>query len=1091
MIDDREIRRVVGGGAFERGRGYATEGRVTGVSWDAESGILTGAVRGSGRRAYTTTVRLAALPEGGRRVVATGCSCPVALECKHVAALLLTGSAAIPAADSSPTSAWQRALDTALKPVPTEGARVEVALQFELIESARTRYSSVVLPPFRLGVRPVSLGKSGRWVRSEVTWRELSFQRDTRRFDSNQFQILSSLQTLGQASSGHGYYAPAEQWVYLDDVRGPQLWRLLRDAVDAGVPLIHSTGDADPVRLAADPIEAALDLRATDGDIDVVPWFSSGGETLDPHCLRMIGGTEPTGAYWWSESDDQTFAPKARRVTLAPFAAPVSAELLALYSANERMHIPEKESALFLAGYFPRLAARMPVVSSNASLDLPEPPHPVLQLRVSAAAAELSIELRWNWMYRTASSGDGARLPLLPPPGERAYRNPVDEQRILSALDATPGDDGGGHPGVDPRMSGARSTLTGRAAVDFVANTLPYLTALAEIEVLIEGELLHYREAREAPVVSLSTTDSATGRDWFDLQVTVTVEGEELPFDQLFLALATAQELLVLPSGLFVSLASPELQRLRALIEEARSLQDSPSGPLKLSRFQAGLWAELEELGVVERQADGWRAAIDSLQGLAGAEIELPLGLDAELRPYQSEGYGWLARLFDGRLGGVLADDMGLGKTLQMLALFARVREQTPEGVPFLVVAPTSVVGNWVAEAARFVPGLVFASIDQTSLRRGETLASIAERADVVVTSYALFRIEYADYDALAWSALVLDEAQFVKNHQSKGYQCAKLLDTPVKFAITGTPMENNLLELWALLGLVAPGLFPSPTRFTDYYRTPIEREGNSERLAQLHRRIRPLMLRRTKEQVATDLPAKQEQVIEVELAPKHRVVYDRYLQRERRKVLGLMGDFERNRFEIFRSLTLLRRLSLDPSLVDEKHAKIPATKLDVLFELLDDVIAEGHRVLVFSQFTGFLGRVRDRLDARGVDFCYLDGSTRRRAEVIQRFRGGDAPVFLISLKAGGFGLNLTEADYCILLDPWWNPATEAQAVDRVHRIGQTKAVMVYRMVAKNTIEEKVMALKAGKAKLFDSVIDGGKLSDARLTASDIRSLLE
>ena len=456
---------------------------------------------------------------------------------------------------------------------------------------------------------------------------------------------------------------------------------------------------------------------------------------------------------------------------------------------------------------------------------------------------------------------------------------------------------------------------------------------------------------------------------------------------------------------------------------------------------------------------------------------------------------------------------MGLGKTLQVLALAARLRlgesgavggpgdvggpdtaGRPDAGVaapPLLVVAPTSVVGNWAVEATKFVPDLRVCTIDRTRAKRGTALADLAADADVIVTSYALFRIEFDDYAALDWSVLVLDEAQMVKNHESRTYACAKQLPARVKIAITGTPLENTVMELWALLGIVAPGLFPSPRRFTDYYRTPIERDGDGERLELLRRRIRPLVLRRTKEQVASDLPPRLEHIVDVELAPRHRAVYDRHLNRERQKVLGLLADFDGNRFEIFRSLMLLRRLALDPSLVDDKHAGVPASKLDVLDSMLEEIVADGHRVLVFSQFTGVLDRVRTRLDTRGTAHCYLDGTTRRRAQVVERFRTGDAPVFLISLKAGGFGLTLTEADYVIVLDPWWNPAVEAQAVDRVHRIGQTRTVMVYRLVATGTIEEKVMALKEGKARLFDSVMGGGELADTRLSAADVRALLE
>jgi SNF2 family DNA or RNA helicase len=466
----------------------------------------------------------------------------------------------------------------------------------------------------------------------------------------------------------------------------------------------------------------------------------------------------------------------------------------------------------------------------------------------------------------------------------------------------------------------------------------------------------------------------------------------------------------------------------------------------------------------------------------------VPTDVRATLRGYQKDGFAWLAFLRDHGLGGILADDMGLGKTLQAIALIAESRADTRE--PFLVVAPASVVHNWASECHTFAPSLRVSVITETGARRAVSLADAVDGADVVVTSYTLFRLEFEAYEQLPWAGLLLDEAQFVKNRHSRAHTCARRLPAPFKLAITGTPLENNLMELWSLLSITAPGLFPSPQRFAEYYQKPIETDGDAERLAQLRRRIRPFMLRRTKEEVATDLPPKQEQVLELDLHPRHRKVYETHLQRERAKVLGLIDDLQTNRFQIFRSLTMLRQLSLDAGLVDEKYATIPSAKLDALMELLDDVVAEGHRMLVFSQFTRYLAKARARLDAAGITYSYLDGRTRNRTKAIDGFRTGDASVFLISLKAGGFGLNLTEADYVVLLDPWWNPATEAQAVDRTHRIGQDKPVVVYRLVAKDTIEEKVMALKAEKAALFEGVMSGTRAEGTGLTADEIRELL-
>jgi SNF2 family DNA or RNA helicase len=508
--------------------------------------------------------------------------------------------------------------------------------------------------------------------------------------------------------------------------------------------------------------------------------------------------------------------------------------------------------------------------------------------------------------------------------------------------------------------------------------------------------------------------------------------------------------------------------------------------------FQAGLWEDLRRLGILTAQAEAWEAAVRELAE-AGDEspIASPEGLEATLPPYQHEGFTWLAFLYGHRLGGILADDMGLGKTLQALSLACHTRRSLGVKDPFLVVAPTSVVETWAGECRRFAPGLEVATVRETEARRWVSLPDLAEKSDLVITTYTLFRLEYQDYERIPWAGLFLDEAQFVKNPGAIAHQHAKTLPAPFKLAITGTPIENNLKELWSLLSITAPGLFPRPDRFVEHYARPIERGGDTARLSQLRRRIRPLMLRRTKEQVESELPDKQEQVLELELAPRHRRLYQPHLQRERQKILGLLGDMDRNRFEILRSLTLLRQAALDVSLVDEHTAGVPSTKLDALIGMPGEIVADGHRVLVFSQFTRFLSAAAVRAGAAGIEHGYLSGRTRQRENVITSFRQGTTPMFFISLKAGGFGLNLTEADYCILLDPWWNPVTEAQAVDRAHRIGQTRKVMVYRLVSKDTIEEKVMALKARKAALFANVMDAGGFETAALSAADIRALLE
>ena len=504
----------------------------------------------------------------------------------------------------------------------------------------------------------------------------------------------------------------------------------------------------------------------------------------------------------------------------------------------------------------------------------------------------------------------------------------------------------------------------------------------------------------------------------------------------------------------------------------------------------------------------------------------VPTGLQATLRPYQVEGFQWLSFLYEQRLGGILADDMGLGKTVQALALLAHAIEEhraasertTERGesiepfAPFLVVAPTSVITNWAAETERFLPEAKVVTITETTA--GKTpLAERIAGAHLVLTSYTLLRMDEDAYTGHArtlgrtvddstgeqsapegWGALLLDEAQFVKNTGTRAWSIARAMPARTKIAMTGTPIENNLMELWALLAIVADGLFPSARAFRDLYARPAESGEDpahaAATAARLRRRIRPLMLRRTKELVAAELPAKNDTRVNLPLAPGHRRIYDTHLQRERQKVLGLLEDMDKNRFTIFQSLTLLRRLALDAALIDpEAYAGVSSVKRDYLVQQLPDLLEKGHRVLVFSQFTGYLKSISARLAEEGIGHLYLDGSTRNRAEVIEAFTSGQEPVFLISLKAGGFGLNLTEADHVFIMDPWWNPAAEQQAVDRIHRIGQDKEVHVYRLVAEGTIEEKVMQLKESKAALFDAVVGEGEFASAAVTAEDVREL--
>jgi superfamily II DNA or RNA helicase len=1068
-VDVDSLEDAVPGDYFERGAQLARRRPVARMYWDSSEFALHGTVIGN-TDLYETSAYFVPDQAPLLEFEQGQCSCPVGFNCKHVVALVLTvmngGLAAAPQNPKPRPVTWEQSLRSLLDSAPSfvQERSGGTPLALELAQNGATVLARTVRP-----------GRNG-WYSGALPWPRLSQSYYTREYDAAHVRLLRELYAIyrsGKDDSDYYSYRD-EKTIDLADLNSRQLWTLLDEAEKAGVRLVHSRKRLGEVP-RHESAELCLDVTGVgpDGVLAITPVLRVEGTEVDAAPFRFIG-PDGHGVIFIDRAELRDGSgPEDWHLQLARLTGPVPAQLQRMAMENKRLEIPAAELPRFGSEFYPRLRHMAPVISSDASFEPPEISAPTLVLRAGYGAGH-DLDVGWEWAYRIGD--ESLRAPLAPVPGQ-GYRDTVAEAAILAGLE------------VPEELFGS-ARLGGIDTMRFSTEVMPLLADRPGVAVEISGEPANYREAGDSLQISVSTEDIAGETDWFDLGVSISVEGRNVPFLDVFLALSRDESHLLLADGAYFSLQKPELQALRRLMEEARALQDSPTGPLRISRFQVGLWDELAELGVVGKQAKAWQRQLEGLRSIGSVDAkEPPETLDADLRPYQLDGFRWLAFLWEFQLGGILADDMGLGKTLQSLALVSHAKGADPGLAPFLVVAPTSVVSNWAAEAERFAPNLTVVPVTDTVRRRGQNLDETIAGADVVVTSYTLLRLDFDAYSGAGWAGLIMDEAQFAKNHQSKVYQCLRRIAAPVKLAITGTPMENNLMELWSLLSITAPGLFPSPTRFQDYYARPIEKRGDTELLAQLRRRVKPLMRRRTKEQVAAELPAKQEQVLEVELHPKHRKLYQTHLQRERQKVLGLIDDMNRNRFTILRSLTLLRQLSLHAGLVDDKHAGVPCAKFDALLEQLHDVIDGGHRALVFSQFTGFLSQVRDRLDDAGIAYCYLDGRTKKRAELVRRFKDGAAPVFLISLKAGGFGLNLTEADYCFLLDPWWNPATEAQAVDRTHRIGQTRNVMVYRLIAKDTIEEKVMALKARKAELVASVMDEGNAFGSTLDADDIRGL--
>jgi len=1079
--DDRSI---------QRGLSYVAEGRT--VVLDVADGTATGEVQGHDIHPYLVQVFWKAGVDGVR-VVDDHCSCPLGGRCKHAVALLIAVARDRSEEDGDDyrrersaaarrrlSVAWRNALDgIAVVEGPDGGDVTPLALCFSLHTPPATRY--LPHPQTQLQVLPMRLGARGKWVRSGASWHDISssYHHDLRNADPDQIARLRALLACVYGPT----YNLGNSPLTLDRL-GPAMWNALRHVVESGVELTTSWSDGT-ARLADDTARLAVDLRRRpDADVELHTTVTLDDRPLVAEAGRA--GTIGSPAHGWFTVDDD-------ELVLIPLERPAHAQLARLLAAPPLL-IPDRDVDELIDEYQPQLAQHAVVGSSDGTVSIASNVLEGLVVHVEHPTVD-TASLRWGIRYRR---GDRVTTHLLHGPvgpgRDRVAERPLlDELELpVELLDQLR--DRSGRP--------ADLTVGGVDTVVLLAQVVPWLRERGQVIVETSGDAPDLREATEDPRIVLRVSDGApsdgdddgdTGRsDWFDLSVDVTIDGEHVEFVRLFRALSLDEPVLVLDSGTWLRLDRPELDRLRELITESRGLAEpGPSSTARISRFQTSWWDELAALGVVEQQSQRWERSAASLRQLSAPEpVAPPARLAATLRPYQQEGLDWLAFLHRNQLGGILADDMGLGKTVQTLAMFLHVLERRPDA-RFLVVAPTSVVANWQREANQFAPGVPVTTIRETASRRGAKLQDTIGDAQIVVTSYALFRLEFDQYQELDWEVLVLDEAQFVKNHRGKTYQCVRRLDVAVKLAVTGTPIENSLMDLWSLLSIAAPGLYPDPARFSEVYRKPIESGRAPELLATLRRRVAPLMRRRTKGEVLTELPPKIEQTIDIELGPRHRRIYEAQLQRQRQKVLGLVGDVDKHRFEILRSLTILRQLSLDPGLVDASHDDVGSAKIDRLVEDLEQVIAEGHRALVFSQFTSYLARVRSQLDAAGIDHAYLDGRTRDRDAAISSFKDGDAPVFVISLKAGGVGLNLTEADYCFVLDPWWNPAAETQAVDRAHRIGQRNAVMVYRYVSTDTIEEKVMDLKARKSALFASVMDADGALSGALDAEDIRALLE
>lgn len=577
-----------------------------------------------------------------------------------------------------------------------------------------------------------------------------------------------------------------------------------------------------------------------------------------------------------------------------------------------------------------------------------------------------------------------------------------------------------------------------------------------------------------------------SGIDWFELSGSLDFGGVTVEMPALLEAIARGDRAVELSDGSMGILPDDWPGQLEPLV----ALAQKQDGKLRYGRMQAALLDALLASQPSIRVDEAFEKIREELTSGERPQPESePEGFQGTLRQYQREGLGWLVFLEKMGLGGCLADDMGLGKTIQVLAMLLRRRRMVEaEGLghrPSLVVVPKSLIFNWMDEAHRFAPQL--SVINYTGAARRESTEALPE-ADLILTTYGTLRRDAIEHRQLEFDYVVLDEAQTIKNAGSQAAKACRLLRARHRLAVTGTPVENHIGELWSIFEFLNPGQLGTATRLRRFLAGG--RGGSAADI--VARAVRPYLLRRTKDQVLTDLPEKTEQTLVVELGTKQRKAYDELREHYRQELTGRISrmGIGRSRIAVLEALLRLRQAACHPGLIDASAKDEPGAKLEALLGQLDEVTDEGHKVLVFSQFTSFLAILRQHLDAKGTTYEYLDGRTTDRQARVNRFQEDpDCRLFLISLKAGGQGLNLTAADYIYILDPWWNPAVEAQAVDRAHRIGQTRPVFAYRLIARDTVEEKIVNLQARKRELAESIVRAEEGMAASLTAEDVELL--
>ena len=1023
---------LVGPAAWANGLRLARSGAVREFSWSEDGEQAEARVKEAG---LTYRVRGA---QGALRPSLV-CACPLRTDCPHAVAMLIVGREDAREKRRS-VPEWSRVLQQMLG---DDHDRLGEPLA--LVVDAHD-------PGVEPSLIPLRRGTSAAWTTKRASWLDLTatqWASVTDGLDPTHVSLMREGYRLSRES--RSWHSRTE--VTLSSL-GEHAYAWLARLVRAGVELFTSPEADERVVLSHATWDADIDVRSGDDGLDVRVVARNGDEVItrpridrDASVLLLDGGRAI-----------------ARIEGLG---------MLDGFPLDRALHIPAADVAEFRGTWLPALLKRFSMASSDGSFDAQA--RPDVSVVGTVRRDGESVVVRWWAEYLQGESR--SRTPVAHCMEDEAVAEIVRRVETWGR-------------GMDSALWSA-PPRTGRLAPWRVPAFLEEVVDTEGVDGLVwdVAEDVRAIDVREDGFEVDLNVDPAE-RDWFDLNVRLRLGNVTISVREALEAIAGGQDYVEV-AGTWVRLDGERIRSLANLLEEARTLVGWDGEGVRLTPMQVGVVDLFATASDHVAMSDAWRMRIAPLRD-ASTDAGLPPlpSLATILRPYQRRGHAWLTARLSGGIGGILADDMGLGKTVQILSAVAALRAHAGESSPVLVVVPTSVVGVWLDQARTFTPALEVRVVKETATRRGTTIREEVENADIVVTSYTLARLESEQWSQVRLGGLVIDEAQAVKNPRTATYRALRDLDAPWKLAVSGTPIENSLSDLWSLLSLTCPGLLPPWEAFQQQVRKPIENGTDPAMLARLSAYVAPFVLRRTKEEVAPDLPDKIVDVVRVDLGKEHRHIYDQFLARERARILDLLRDVDANRMSVLASITRLRQLALDPALVEKSYAHVGSAKIEYLADRLDEIVPLGHQALVFSQFTSFLERIRHMLERRGISVVQLDGSTRGRAEVIEKFRSGQAQVFLISLKAGGSGLTLTEADYVYVMDPWWNPAAEEQAIDRAHRIGQTKKVNVYRMVATDTIEAKVVELQDRKRQLISSVMNGTG-TGARLSEADLRGLLD